>query len=70
MRRFSPMPGTSCNTDLILFLPCSLRKYIGIKSEMKQKVWYGRGIGQVKTEGYSKKGKLLSVNELVEVTGL
>ena len=45
-------------------------KAIGIKSEMKQKVWYGRGIGQVKTEGYSKKGKLVSVNELVEVTGL
>ena len=45
-------------------------KAIGIKSEMKQKVWYGRGIGQVKTEGYSKKGKLMSVNELVEVTGL
>ena len=48
----------------------AMAKAIGIKSEMKQKVWYGRGIGQVKTEGYSKKGKLMSVNELVEVTGL
>ena len=44
-------------------------KAIGIKTEMVQKVWYGRGVGQVKTESYTKKGKLISINELVEISG-
>ena len=42
---------------------------LGFKSEMAQKVWYGRGVGQVRTESYNKKGKLMSVNELVELSG-
>ena len=42
---------------------------LGFKSEMAQKVWYGRGVGQVSTESYNKKGKLMSVNELVELSG-
>lgn len=42
---------------------------LGFKSEMVQKVWYGRGIGQVKTESYNKKGKLMSIYELVELSG-
>lgn len=29
----------------------------------------GRGVGQVRTESYNKKGKLMSVNELVELSG-
>lgn len=44
-------------------------KALGIRSEMVQKTWYGRGVGQVKSEGYSKKGKLMSIYELVELKG-
>ena len=44
-------------------------KALGIKSEMVQKTWYGRGVGQVKSESYSKKGKLMSIYELVELKG-
>ena len=36
---------------------------------MKQKIWYGRGIDSVKTETYNKKGKLMSVQEIVEIEG-
>lgn len=42
---------------------------LGFKTSMSQKVWYGRGIGQVKQEGYNKNGKLMSVYELVELSG-
>jgi hypothetical protein len=45
-----------------------LTKALGMKQEMKQKVWYARGIGQVKTETYNKKGKLQTVQELVSIT--
>ncbi len=45
-------------------------KALGIKSESIQKVWYGRGIGQVKSEAYTLKGKLQSANEIVEIKGL
>ena len=41
----------------------------GIKSQATIKTWYGRGIGQVKQESYSKRGKLTSVYELVELKG-
>lgn len=44
-------------------------KALGIKSEMVQKTWYGRGVGQVKSENYSKNGKLMSIYELVELRG-
>ncbi len=47
-----------------------LSKAIGIKSEMVQKTWYGRSVGQVKTEIYNTKGKLQSINEIVEIEGL
>ncbi len=45
-------------------------KAIGIKTEMVQKAWYGRGVGQVKTEIYNTKGKLQSITEVVEIEGL
>ncbi|WP_455638055.1 TapB family protein [Parabacteroides sp.] len=45
-------------------------KVIGITQQSKQKAWYGRGVGSVKTETYNKKGKLTSVHELIEVEGL
>jgi hypothetical protein len=48
----------------------SLTKVIGIKQEMIQKIWYGRGIGPVKTETYNNKRKLQSVQELIEIQGL
>lgn len=48
----------------------ALAKVIGIKQEMIQKIWYGRGIGTVKTETYNKKGKLQTVQELMSVKGL
>lgn len=47
-----------------------MAKVFGIKQEMKQKVWYGRSIGPVKTKTYNKKGKLQGIQELVEVVGL
>lgn len=56
--------------DCLIVESTVLAKVIGIKQEMKQKVWYGRGIGPVKTETYNKKGKLMSVQELVEIEGL
>ena len=42
---------------------------LGLKSEMTSKSWYGRGVGQVKQESYNKKGKLMSIYELVELKG-
>jgi len=36
---------------------------------MTQKVWYGRGVGQVRSESYNKNGKLMSLSELVEIVG-
>ncbi len=47
-----------------------MAKAMGMKSEMVQKAWYGRGVGQVRTETYNTKGKLQSVNEVVEIEGL
>ncbi len=45
-------------------------KAMGFKTEVMQKAWYGRGIGQVKVETYNSKGKLQSVNEIVAIDGL
>ena len=42
-------------------------KVMGISQQMSQKIWYGRGIGPVKTEIYQK-GKLQSSKELVSIT--
>ena len=42
---------------------------LGFKSSMTQKVWYGRGVGQVRSESYNKNGKLMSLSELVELKG-
>ncbi len=47
-----------------------MSKAIGMKTEMVQKAWYGRGVGQVKTETYNKNGKLQSITEIVEIEGL
>lgn len=41
-----------------------------IKAKGSQKVWYARGIGNVKTEIYDKRGKLSTQQILVSVTGL
>ncbi len=45
-------------------------KAFGMKTEVVQKVWYGRGVGEVKTETYDSKGRLQSVSEVVEITGM
>ncbi len=45
-------------------------KAMGFKTEVMQKAWYGRGIGQVKVETYNSKGNLQSVNEIVAIDGL
>lgn len=55
--------------DCLIVESTVLSKVIGIKQQMKQKVWYGRGIGPVKTETYNKKDKLMSVQELIEIEG-
>lgn len=55
--------------DCLIVESTVLAKVIGIKQQMKQKIWYGRGIGPVKTETYNKKGKLMSVQEIVEIEG-
>ena len=60
--------GTSI--ECLVVESSNLTKVIGIKQEMKQKIWYGRGVGMVKTEIYDKKGKLQSVQELIAVQGL
>lgn len=41
-----------------------------IKAKGSQKVWYARGIGNVKTETYDKRGKLSTQQILVSATGL
>lgn len=43
-------------------------KVMGIKQQSTQKTWFARNIGQVKMEMYNKKGKLMSIQELIEVT--
>ncbi len=54
-----------------LIVECTaLSKVMGMKQEATEKVWYARGIGQVKMEMYNKKGKLQSGQELIEVSGL
>ncbi len=39
-----------------------------IKAKGSQKIWYARGVGNVKTETYDKKGKLVSVQALASYT--
>ena len=46
-----------------------LAKVIGIKQEMKQKIWYARGLGSVKMETYNKKDKLQNSQELIAISG-
>ena len=41
-----------------------------IKAKGSQKVWYARGIGNVKTETYDKRGKLSTQQILISATGL
>lgn len=54
-----------------LIVECTaLSKVMGMKQEATEKMWYARGIGQVKMEMYNKKGKLQSAQELIEVSGL
>lgn len=43
-------------------------KVMGIKQRSTQKTWFAHNIGQVKMEMYNKKGKLMSIQELIEVT--
>lgn len=56
--------------DCIVIENTSVSKVIGIKQTAIQKIWYGHGIGPVKTNMYDKKGKLMTSRELVEVEGL
>lgn len=48
----------------------TVSKVIGIKQTAIQKIWYGHGIGPVKTNMYNKKGKLMTSQELVSIEGL
>ena len=43
-------------------------KVMGIKQQSTQKTWFAHNIGQVKMEMYNKKGKLISIQELIELT--
>lgn len=45
-------------------------KVFGINRSSLQKVWYGRGIGIVKSETYDNKGKLESTQTLTSIEGL
>ena len=45
-------------------------RVIGIKTEVIQKVWYGRSIGIIKNESYDKKGKIQTIQELLSIEGL
>jgi len=42
-------------------------RVIGIKTEVVQKVWYGRSIGIIKNESYDKKGKIQTTQELISI---
>jgi len=42
-------------------------KVMGIKSNGSQTTWYAKGVGQVKSETYDKKGKLQSSVELISM---
>ena len=75
---FSNIKATSAETldisgtaiECLIVESVTSSKVIGIKSEMKQKIWYGRNIGAVKTETYDKKGKLFTSQELISIEGL
>lgn len=58
------------NLECLIVECAAFSKVMGMKQEMTEKMWYTPGIGQVKTMMYNKKGKLLSTQELIEVSGL
>lgn len=60
--------GTSI--DCVVIENTTVSKVIGIKQTAVQKIWYGHGIGPVKTNMYNKKGKLLTSQELISIEGL
>lgn len=60
--------GTSINC--IVIENTLVSKVIGIKQTSIQKIWYGHGIGPVRTNMYNKKGKLMTSQELVEIEGM
>ena len=60
--------GTSI--DCVVIENTTVSKVIGIKQTTIQKIWYGHGIGPVKTNMYNKKGKLMTSQELVSIEGL
>ena len=60
--------GTSI--DCVVIENTTVSKVIGIKQTAIQKIWYGHGIGPVKTNMYNKKGKLMTSQELVSIEGL
>lgn len=60
--------GTSI--DCVVIENTTVSKVIGIKQTAVQKIWYGRGIGPVKTNMYNTKGKLLTSQELISIEGL
>ena len=60
--------GTS--VDCVVIENTSVSKVIGIKQTAIQKIWYGHGIGPVKTNMYNKSGKLMTSQELVEIEGM
>ena len=62
------MNGTSI--DCVVIENTTVSKVIGIKQTTIQKIWYGHGIGPVKTNMYNKKGKLMTSQELVSIEGL
>ena len=60
--------GTSI--DCVVIENTTVSKVIGIKQTAIQKIWYGHGIGPVKTNMYNKKGILMTSQELVSIEGL
>ena len=58
------------NLECLIVECTASSKVMGMKQETTEKTWYTPGIGQVKMEMYTKKGKLQSAQELIAVTGL
>ena len=45
-------------------------KVLFIRTKMSHEIWYGRGYGPIITKNYDKKGKLVSSQVLVSISGL
>jgi len=58
------------NIECVVVEQTTSTKVLGMNQSGVQKTWYGKGYGNVKTETYNGKGKLVSGNILVGIEGM